>query len=220
MAWRLGALALLALMSVGCGPAIQPASQPASQPGASPAGPPPVPDASRAETFAGCTWGEVQSGGVSVWSFSCPQDRLVADPALPGFVREVDGPDGVLRASVIALFAKAADAPLTSVLPQVRAASPGAQTATCDFEELAGEPGAWLFMPTGAARAAYDALIAPGSDATEPTEADFMPCGAWGPSESGQRVFRVVPGAEDTVAGINLGSEITIFDPSTLRASR
>jgi hypothetical protein len=46
-----------------------------------------------------------------------------------------------------------------------------------------------------------------------------MPCGQWGPSENGQRVFTIVPGAEDRVAAIDLGSEITIFDPSTLRAS-
>jgi hypothetical protein len=50
-------------------------------------------------------------------------------------------------------------------------------------------------------------------------EPDDLPCGVWGPSENGQRVFTVVPGAEDRVAAIHLGSEITLFDPATLRSS-
>ena len=91
--------------------------------------------------------------------------------------------------------------------------------------------GHYQFMPTGEARVAYDAVIASWSDAmaeaeapksiasAAPTEADYMPCGRWGPSESGQRVFTVVRGAEDRVAAIDMGSEVTIFDPSTLRAS-
>ena len=178
----------------------------------------PTPDASRAATFSDCDWGEVESAGVSVWSFACRRDRLVPDAALPGFVREVEAPEGVMRAPVIVLFTKAEIDPLDAVLPAVRAASPGAATATCGFEEMTEWAGHYQFMPTGDARAAYDALIA-GGGATEPAEPDYMPCGQWGPAESGQRVFTVVPGAENRVAAINLGSEITIFDPATLRGT-
>lgn len=206
MMQNFGALALAALALAACAPPQSPSADP-------------TPDASRAETFSDCTWGEVQSAGVSVWSFACPRDRLVADPALPGFVREVEAPEGVLRAPVIVLFSKAETDPLNAVLPAVRAASPGAATATCAFEEMADWAGHYLFMPTGEARAVYDALIAPGESAGEPAAPDYSPCGQWGPSENGQRVFTVVPGAEDRVAAIDLGSEITIFDPSTLRAS-
>jgi hypothetical protein len=202
-----GALALIVLALAACTPPQPPKAAD------------PVPDASRAETFQGCVWGEVQSAGVSVWSFACPRDRLVADPALPGFVREVEGPEGVLRAPVIQLFTKAETAPLDAVLPAVRAASPGAATASCAFEEMAGWAGHYQFMPTGEARATYDALIAPGGGATEGPEPDYLPCGVWGPSENGQRAFTVVPGAEDRVAAIHLGSEITLFDPATLRSS-
>lgn len=202
-----GALALIVLALTACAP-------PQSPTAAAPA-----PDASRAATFSDCVWGEVQSAGVSVWSFTCPRDRLVADPALPGFVREVEAPEGVASAPVIVLFTKAETDPLNAVLPAVRAASPGAATATCEFEEMADLVGHYQFMPTGEARIAYDALIASGGSASEAAEPDYMPCGVWGPSESGQRVFTVVRGAEDRVAAIDLGSEITIFDPSTLRRS-
>lgn len=175
----------------------------------------PTPDASYAANFPGCVWGEIQSGGVSVWSFTCPDDRVVADPHLPGFVRETNTPEGVARAPVIVLFAKAESEPLEPVLPAVRAASPGAATPTCDFEELPELPGYYRFMPTGDARIAYDALV--NGEAPEATELDYQPCGEWGPSEAGQRVFRVVRGAENIVAGINLGSEIALFDATTLQ---
>ncbi len=207
MTQNFGALALIALALTACAPPQSPAAAD------------PTPDASRAETFSDCVWGEVQSAGVSVWSFACARDRLVPDPALPGFVREVEAPEGVMRAPVIALFTKAETDPLDAVLPAVRAASPGAATANCEFEEMADLVGHYQFMPTGEARATYDALIAPGGDATGAAEPDYMPCGVWGPSESGQRVFTVVRGAEDRVAAIDMGSEITIFDPSTLRRS-
>lgn len=215
MALKLGAIALMVMGLSACGPAKPPQST-APKPAQATA---PKPDASRAETFSNCVWDEVRSSGVSVWSFACPRDRLVGDPALPGFVREVEAPDGVTRVPVIVLFTKGETAPLNAVLPALRAASPGAATASCEFEELADWAGHYQFMPTGDARATYDALIAPGGGTAELAEPDYMPCGQWGPSESGQRVFTVVPGAEDRVAAIDVGSEITIFDPSTLRAS-
>ena len=124
-----------------------------------------------------------------------------------------------MRAPVIVLFTKAETAPLDAVLPAVRVASPGAATANCEFAEMADWVGHYRFMPTGEARATYDALIASGGSATGAAEPDYMPCGVWGPSENGQRVFTVVRGAEDRVAAINLVSENTIFYPSTLRAS-
>jgi hypothetical protein len=205
MTQNFGALALTVLALAACAPAQSPAAAN------------PTPDAARAETFSNCVWGEVQSAGVSVWSFACPNDRLVADPALPGFVREMEAPEGVMRAPVIVLFTKAETEPLNAVLLAVRAASPGAATAACEFEEMADMVGHYRFMPTGEARAAYDGLI--GGSETEAAEPDYMPCGVWGPSESGQRLFTVVRGAEDRVAAINLGSDVTIFDASTLRAS-
>jgi hypothetical protein len=204
MTQSFGALALVLLVLTACAP---PQSPTAADPS---------PDAARADTFSDCVWGEVKSSGVSVWSFACPRDRLVADPALPGFVREVETPEGVARAPVIVLFTKSETAPLNAVLPAVRAASPDAASATCEFEEMADMVGYYRFMPTGEARTAYDALIASGEEAPD---ANYRPCGPWGPSESGQRVFTVVRGAEDRVAAIDLGSEITIYDPSTLRGT-
>jgi hypothetical protein len=208
MIQRLMGSACLALALVACAP-----PEPAAVDG-------PAPDPRFAASFPGCEWGEVQSAGVSVWAFACPGDRLVADPALPGFARETETPDGLMRSRAIALFAKAETDPLNAELPAVRAASPGAATATCAFEELPDMVGHYAFAPTGEAGAAYDALIAGSADAAgtgEPAEPDYMPCGVWGPSEGGQRVFTVVRGAGDKVAGIMLPSDISIFDPWTLR---
>ena len=42
------------------------ASAPTAQGGA------PQPGETMAQTFRGCTWGEVTGGGLSVWSYACP----------------------------------------------------------------------------------------------------------------------------------------------------
>lgn len=182
---------------------------------APPAAVEPQPDPSFAANFPNCTWGEVQSAGVSIWAFNCEQSRLVADPALPGIALEYQTPDGSGRAPLIVIFPKAETDPLDAVLPAVRAASPGSATATCAFEEVPEMVSFYQFMPTGEARKAYDALIA--SSENDPADADYMPCGDWGPSESGMRVFTVVTGAGDKVAGVRLPSDLASFDVRTLR---
>lgn len=175
----------------------------------------PQPDPAYAANFPDCTWGEVQSAGISVWGFDCAQSRLVADPALPGISLEYQTPEGSAKAPLIVIFPKAETDPLDAVLPAVRAASPGSATATCAFEEVPEMVSFYQFMPTGEARKAYDALIS--SSGTEPEDADYMPCGDWGPSESGMRVFTVVTGAGDKVAGVRLPSDLASFDVRTLR---
>jgi hypothetical protein len=201
-------LAIAALVLVACTPKAPDAMETSAGP---------QPDASIAANFPGCRWGEIQSSGVSIWSFSCEDNRFVADPALPGFVRESPTPEGMLRVPVIVLFSKAETDPLNAVLPAVRAASPGRATATCEFEEVKDMVSHYQFMPTGEARKTYDALISPSADTLEPKDPDYLPCGEWGPSEAGMRVFTVVQGAGDKVAGIHIPSDIPLFDVQTLR---
>lgn len=204
-----GLLGIVALVLTACMP------EPPEAPEASVE---PQPDMTLAANFPNCTWGEVQSAGVSVWGYSCEDSRLVADPALPGIALEFASAEGPVRSPLIVLFQKAETDPLDAVLPAVRAASPGSATATCAFEEVPDMVGHYQFMPTGEARAAYDALIAPTEDAAAPADGgDYLPCGEWGPSEAGMRVFTVVRGAGDKVAGIHLPSDIPHFDYRTLR---
>lgn len=204
--WLVGIAAVAALAACGPRAPIEDASQGAVEP---------QPDPAYAANFPNCTWGEVQSSGISIWGFNCEGSRLVADSELPGISLAYQTPDGEGKAALIVLFPKAETDPLNAVLPAVRAASPGSATATCAFEEVPDMVSFYQFMPTGEARKAYDALIsASGSD---PEDADYMPCGDWGPSESGMRVFTVVTGAGDKVAGVRLPSDLAQFDVRTLR---
>lgn len=179
----------------------------------------PEPGAELQRTFSGCAWGEAKGAhGLSIWSFACgPQFgnvRLVADDALPGFVLEATGPEGMDRRPAIRIFPKPAVEPIDAILPAVRAASTGPATATCVFEPAPGVDhvggGDFVLAPTGDAKAAYDAAIS-SDQMPEP------PCGALGVSGVGDRVFRVLAGDSESVAWIDFGSEIQIFDATTLK---
>lgn len=168
----------------------------------------PQPPQALSEQYPDCTWGEVRAAGVSIWSFACPQQRLVGDEDLPGFQREQEGQ----RYAVIRLFAKAPDAPIDAALPAIRAASSGSDA--CVLEPISGEQHRYQLMPTGEARRAYDAFINGQGDGPS------LPCGPLGPSEGGMRIVQIVAGAPDRVAVIDTGSDIQIFDWSTLRTTR
>jgi hypothetical protein len=171
----------------------------------------PAPRESIAEMHgATCTWGEVVSSGVSIWSYTCPNLRLAADETLPGFQREETGADGtVTRTPVIQFCAKPAEAPIGAVIEAVRAASPGSEL--CEIEP--GAQGDHVLMPTGEAAAAYSKFIS--GEAEEPS----LPCGPLGPSEAGSRTFRVLADVPDKVIMIDWGTEPPVYDPDTLSAA-
>lgn len=205
----LAAMAVLAAALAGCSPGDTRKVDATAVAG-------PQPSDGMRETFSNCTWGEVKGASASIWSFACGAGagnvRLAADDALPGFVIESTDAAAPGRSVAIRFFPKAPDAPIGSVLDAVRAASPGAQTATCAFmpapgADHEGKPHVVL-SPVGPAREAYDRALA-GDDVPEP------PCGDLGVSHVGDRVFEVV--APDKVAFIEFGSEIQIFDASTLK---
>ncbi len=174
----------------------------------------PVANPEQAKSFPNCTWGEVKGGGVSIWAFTCPDDKIVFDAALPGFKREMTGPNAASY-PIVWLFTKAADAPVDAALPAIRAASKGAET--CVLAPLAdGAPGAFHLVPTGNAKKRHDDFVA--GKLARPTEADAFPCGPLGPSEAGMRIISAVPGAPTLVAAAETGSDIPIYDLKTLRA--
>jgi hypothetical protein len=153
----------------------------------------------------------VTSVDVAIWSYTCPDQRLVADEALPGFQREQTAADGtVTRTPVIQFFAKAANAPVSAVLEAVRAASPGAET--CEIE--IGSHSDYVLMPTGDAAMAYSKFI--NGEADGPS----MPCGPLGPSEAGGRTFRMLDTVPDKVIMIDWGTEPPVYDPDTLGAAK
>ena len=190
--------------------------------GCKPAPPPPPPVAvyapprPDAPEFAKCTWGEVKGLYLSIWSFACGPEQsdqhLVADNALPGFflAETVDGKEQ--RHLVVRTFPKAPGAPLESILGAVQAASPRL-SSSCGFSPAPqGEGGgkAMTLGPVGVApQQAWERLQKTGGG--EP------PCGDMGVSFVGDRYFEVMPGHPDRVVYVDMGSEIQIFDPATLR---
>jgi hypothetical protein len=176
------------------------------------------PPASMVESFKDCTWGAVTGGGLTIDGFSCPTAKLEGDESLPGIVRVDTAADGTTsRAVILQVFAKGADQPMDAVLDAVRKASPGAEE--CVFAEA--EKG-WRsegrmisqLVPTGAAKANYDAFRAGKADATN------MPCGELGPSEGGARTFEVLQEAPNKVVMISWPSDIPPFDYASLRVAK
>lgn len=171
----------------------------------------PQPSEEMRATFANCQWGEVTGPGLSIWSFACPNDRLVADAALPGFARERRDEAGIVSSyPVIRIFTKPAGESVMAVQDAVRAASPGGETC----EITPGSHGDFTLFPTGELFTAYQQFVEGKADGPS------MPCGPLGPSEAGGGyIFRALQGADDRVAAIDFGTEITIFDADTLRAA-
>ena len=177
----------------------------------------PEPSQGRAD-FPGCNWGEVRGAALSIWSFACGSSQskahLLADNKLPGFVLIERGADGASRKVVIRAFKKPASAPVQSVLPAIRAASPGRHSATCRLQpapkDMDHGPARFTLEPTGAAKTAWEA------SQTTSVEPD-MPCGPLGVAYAGDRYFEALPGDPTTVVFLDMGSEVQIFDPQTLK---
>lgn len=177
----------------------------------------PQPSQTMKDTFVNCTWGETTGGGLSIWSYACPQSgntHMVYDASLPGFVLEgtYDGQTG--HSPAVVIFKKAAEAPLDFILAEVRAKSPGPHSATCVLSTIPSPEGDIAgFEPTGAVKSQWDAF-ASGAEGVEPMDA---PCGDMGPQMSGDRGFRVLADDPTTVVFIEYGSEIQPFDFTTIR---
>lgn len=172
------------------------------------------------QTFATCEWGQVQGSGLSIWAYACGPEagdtRLVADDSLPGFTIEGTYEGETSRRPAIVVFKKAADAPIESILDQVRARSPGPASTSCTLQPRTypdAMPGSYGFEPTGALADRWNAFASGENDAA-PVD---PPCGDYGPQMSGDRSFHVLDGDPTTVVMVDYGSEIQIFDVSTLR---
>jgi hypothetical protein len=210
--------AAMALLAAACTPNAEQTTTPDSSAAApSQSEVMPSPSEVMKATFTNCTWGQQTGPGLSIWAFTCPGHKLVADEALPGFQMQVDDGAGNPESyPAIQVFTKPAEATIDAVLTAVRAASPGPFTAECVFTPNANDPSGMTFMftPTGAGKIAHEAFMAGKSGENS------MPCGPMGPKEAGDRVFQAVAGAADKVVYVDLGSEIQIFDVNTLHAAK
>lgn len=182
----------------------------------------PKPSQVAAETFTGCEWQEVKGKILSIWSYACGPSfggiRLVADDSLPGFSLKIDGAAGsTVIQPVIRVFTKAADAPIESILPQIQALSPGKDTATCALvpaQDPTSDPSSrklYELAPTGEAKVRWDRNVETGEDPTPP-------CGNLGVAFAGSQVFEVMADDPTKVVYINYGSEIQVFDTTTLKS--
>jgi hypothetical protein len=176
---------------------------------------PPQPSQVMKDTFTQCTWGEVEGKTLSIWSYACPPDagavKLAPDDKVGGFmIISNDGTNHLLGYDVIRTFPKAKDAPLESVLPAVLAATGKHQASCALVKTVYGDWGeVYLLEPTGTERADYDA-----ANAIEPQE---NPCGDLGIGPAGDRFFKLMADDPKKVIYYDMGSEIQIFDPATLR---
>lgn len=179
----------------------------------------PQPSQTMQETFVNCTWGETQGSGVSVWSYACPQSgntHMVYDASLPGFVLQGTYDGQTSQSPAIIVFKKAADAPIESILTEVRAKSPGPHTAQCTLQRPTYDgvaEGIYHLMPPEPIKAQWDAQMT-GDFTGEPIDA---PCGDLGEQMSGDHVFYVLKGDPTTVLWVNFGSEIQPFHADSIR---
>jgi len=175
--------------------------------------PAPRPSQVMAETFGLCQWEKVENQTLSIWSYACGKDagnvHLVADDRVGGFAIGAVEPDGTTPRGVIRTFVKAKNAPVSAILPAVLAAT-GDHKASCQLVET--DYGDWrkvyLLEPTGAEKAAYDKA--------NDVEPQPNPCGDLGIGPVGDRFFKVLDGDPSRVIWYDMGSEIQIFDISTL----
>lgn len=172
------------------------------------------PSPARAETFKGCRWGQVLGRTLSIWSYACPrsagEQRLVPADDVAGFAIVPPTP-GPARQIVLRTFARPRGAPVSAILPAVLKAT-GRAMSSCRLVEhrTYGDWGTvWLLEPTGAQKRAYDI-----ANAREPQD---NPCGALGIGPAGDRFFRPLPQDPTRIIYADMGSEIQIFDLSTLR---
>ena len=168
-----------------------------------------------AQTDSACQWAWKSGGGVGLWTETC---------ALETGVWTVDWNEretrfdlklnGDMMTTVVQVFRKPADAPISAILPELKKRGSVPDTAECIFKPAEGasadKAGRALYeiRPTGARLAALEAT--PGDEVPEP------PCGEYGWSTHGVRTFRLDPKHPGFVLYVNEGQDGTMIAPDTI----
>ena len=173
------------------------------------------------DTFKACKYMEVKGETLAMNGYACGPDfgnvHLVADESLPGFGLVEGSGDTMTYRPVVRVFAKARDAGIDAILPEIRKLSPGPVTASCTLQPAADplDPDhprkLFELAPTGPAKTVWDQTVKTGEGDATP------PCGAMGTSFAGSRLFEVMADDPTKVSYIDYGSEIQPFDAKSLR---
>lgn len=138
--------------------------------------------------------------------------RVLAEPALPGLALWRDGDR---QATVLQVFAKAADAPVTAILPALRAGGHIPDDPDCQPVPVSPAQAApptqtrYEIRPFGARLRAFQAT--PADQIPDP------PCGAYGWSTHGVRYLLLDQRRPDRVLYLDEGQDGTLIQPATLR---
>lgn len=182
---------------------------------------PPQPEHSLDPEKCRWQWQEVQafSHTVGMWTEACdldPHQRIAPDRSLPGFVLTI-GNEPVT--TVIHVLKKQTDADPTSVLATLRSAGlipddddcqlrPASTAALSHMGPTPRTTALLEIMPTGNRLAALES--------TPPDQVPEPPCGEYGWSTHGVRVFLSDLRHPDLIIYMNLGEDGMLFDPHTL----
>jgi hypothetical protein len=172
-----------------------------------------------------CRWiwwsGVLPMGGsIGVWTERCDlvtgRWELDYTATLPGFRLTIDDEE---QAAVIQVFAKPAEADISTILPELRRRGYIPDDDECVFRAALDETmmsvgptprtrAVFEIVPTGSRLAAHEAT--PDDEVPEPQ------CGEYGWSAEGVRYFLTDVAHSDRVIYVNIGQDGMMFDQSTI----
>ncbi len=154
----------------------------------------------------GCTWEWFVIRDVGVWAERCTFNstewylRAQHDAGLVLMI------GNKMERRALQLFQKPRTRPIESIINQIAEGAP----AECVMQknDIQSGPGrlVYEFVPTGALKRSFE----------KSTEVPPDPCGSYGISASGQRLFEVWEGHEDTVIFLDYGPDGSLFEYETL----
>lgn len=150
----------------------------------------------------GCTWKWFQVRDLGLWAEEC------LFSGVKWSLRKADSDtlvlviDNKVERPVLKLFQKPTDKSIESIGGVVGADAPSTCAFVENFAQTTPEISVYEFAPTGAQRRAFEI------SKEEPSD----PCGPYGISASGQRIFEVWKGHEDTVIFLDYGIEGSLFE--------
>lgn len=153
----------------------------------------------------GCVWKWYEVRNVGIWAETCTFN------AIPWYLKEsgdalvlVIGDEQARRA--LQLFQKPRSSGIESIVNQIAEGAP--KECVMQKNDIQSGPGrlVYEFAPTGALKRAFE----------KSTEVPADPCGSYGISAMGQRLFEIWEGHEDTVIFLDYGPDGSLFEYNSL----
>jgi hypothetical protein len=154
----------------------------------------------------GCAWKWYEVRNVGIWAETCTFDST------KWYLKESAGDALVLvigdaqARRALQLFQKPRTSGIESIVNQIAESAP--KECVMQKNEIQSGPGrlVYEFAPTGALKRAFE----------KSTEVPADPCGSYGISAMGQRLFEVWEGHEDTVIFLDYGPDGSLFEYDSL----